>query len=458
MSSTPLLASPLLLLVLCGLSFTQTVKVLYSFDGTVGSTPWYVTLTQGRDGQLYGTTMFGGSGSRGTIFKIDTSGHAALLYSFSNSESEGGTPVTGLTLGTDGNFYGAASQGGSHGAGVVFKMTPSGSLTDLYSFDSLTGSFPYSPPIQGTDNNFYGTTTDGGNDESGVVYKLLSAGGFEVIYNCDVTHCETPIGAVLQGSDGKLYVTSNLGGGYGSVIQLSTAGVLDNTYAFNRTTTGAFLFDGVIQALDGNFYGTASGGGSNLDGVLFKLSSSFEYTALYEFGSTATDSIGPFGGIVQATDGNFYGTTISGGTSGAGTIYKYEPATGSFSIIYNWQAQTSSLEPQGSLMQHTNGKLYGVTYGGGKSGDGTIFSVDVGLAPFITLVQYFGAPGGTAQILGQGFTGATSVTFNGVAGSFKVVSDTFMTATIPAGATSGRVVVTTPSGTLTSNKGFRVKQ
>ena len=158
--------------------------------------------------------------------------------------------------------------------------------------------------------------------------------------------------------------------------------------------------------------------------------------------------------LVQATDGNFYGTADGGGVNGYGVIFRVSPA-GDYSVLYNFDF-THGEEPC-TAMQHSNGKIYGTTFQGGTHNMGVAYSLDVGLAPFVRLVSTSGKVGKTVEVLGQGFTGTTAVSFNGTPAAFTVVSDTYLTATVPSGATTGFVTVTTPGGTLKSNQEFRVK-
>jgi uncharacterized repeat protein (TIGR03803 family) len=163
----------------------------------------------------------------------------------------------------------------------------------------------------------------------------------------------------------------------------------------------------------------------------------------------------PEGGLVQATDGNLYGSTSSGGAGDNGTLYQIT-TDGVYTQLYSFP-KSIGVQPTAALLQDTNGLFYGTTLAGGANGVGSVFSLNMGLGPFVTFVRPTGGVGHAAQILGQGLTGATSVTFNGVAAtSFTVVNDTYMTAVVPTGATTGKVVVTTPGGTLTSNVNFRI--
>jgi uncharacterized repeat protein (TIGR03803 family) len=446
------LASLATLFLLINASPAQTVKVLYIFDGTVGSAPSFLHLTQGRDGQLYGTLTSGGTYDLGTIFKITTTGRATLLHSFNGND--GSIPAGGVILGVDGNFYGTTITGGT-GYGLLYKTTPQGTVTILHYFanNGIDGTYPNSPPVLAADGNFYGATTRGGTNDAGAVYKYTPDGFLAVIYNYDpATSGLGPAFSPTQGSDGNLYVVTEGGRTCGSVIKISTAGVLRNTHVFDCGADGGEPAGGVFQGSDGNFYGALQGGAAYDRGALFKLSPSFDYSVLHSFGGTS-DGIQPSGAVIQGTDGNFYGLDFGGGSFNDGTIYNYS-LSGSYRTVYTWD-QTAVA--QGQLIQHTNGIFYGVTIGGGAEHEGSVFNLNVRLSPFVALVESQGRTGTAVQMLGQGFTGTSSVTFNGMpTTNFTVVKDTFLTAVVPAGATSGPVVVTTPKGPRTSNVSFRI--
>jgi len=433
----------------------QTVSVIYNFDGSIGSNPLDITMTQGRDGQLYGTTLNGGTFGLGAIFKVTPGGKAALLHSFNGADGQ--NPWGGVALGSDGNFYGTAANGGSAGFGVIFNMTPNGAFSVLHSFqnDGVDGVFPISAPILASDNNFYGTTQSGGTNNAGAVYRLTVAGTLTIIYNLDSATGSYGAYSPTQSADGSLYIATLFGSSAdcGSVLRISTTGVLSKSYSFDCAANGQNPGGPLIQGADGNFYGTTFNGGKFSAGVLFKLTKNLTNTVLHNFGSTLTEGTNPAGGVTQATDGKLYGLDSNGGTFGLGTIYG-SSLSGSSNTLDNW---STAVAAQGQLAQHTKGPLYGVTYGGGTNDLGTVFSLNLGLPPFVALVRYQSKIGGTAQILGQGLTGTTSVTFNGVpATSFKVASDTYLTAVVPTGATTGPIVVTTPAGKLKSNKNFRI--
>ena len=215
-----------------------------------------------------------------------------------------------------------------------------------------------------------------------------------------------------------------------------------------------------MQASDGNLYGVTYQGGANNQGTVFKITTSGTYTLLYSFHDVAgSDGINPWTGLAVGTDGNLYGTA-QGGTHNSGVLFKISK-TGSESVLYNFCSVSGCADgffPQTPILQHTNGKFYGSVESGGAGGlnGGVFYSLDMGLQPFAGLVTWQGAFGKNVEILGQGFTGTSKVSFNGTTASFTVVSDTYLTATVPAAATTGSITVTTPTGTLTSNRKFLI--
>jgi uncharacterized repeat protein (TIGR03803 family) len=317
------------------------------------------------------------------------------------------------------------------------------------------GALPGAPPIEGSDLGLYGTT-NGNAATAATIYKYTpSTGAFTTLYQFDQAHGQLVTAPLIQATDGSLYGTAYQGGANncGSIFKLTTSGALLWYYSFPCGQGGANPVGPVIQASDGNFYGTTSQGGSIGFGTVFMLSRNGKVSILHRFQGSPTDGSSPFAGLVQATDGKLYGATSGGGTSNTGTLFQIT-TTGNYQLLYNLDIHTTN--PVGTLSQHTSGLLYGTAEFGGQFGFGTVYSLDMGLGPFVALPRRAGKVGSSAQILGQALTGTTSVTFNGVASTFRVVSDTYLTAVVPSGATSGPVVVTTPSGTLTSNKSFKI--
>ena len=450
-----------LLLLFVNAALCQTVTALYSFGSQNGSAlPQDVALAQGRDGELYGTSE-GGVISYGSIFKVSTSRVFTELFDFNNSNfsQEGCCPGQGLTLASDGNFYGVADGAGTGQVGVFFSITPNGTLTAIHDFTGGSdGATPFARPTEASDGNLYGTTEGDGTGSTVYVYTP-SSGAFSTIYQFSGLVSTAPF---IQGTDGSLYGTTSNGGWAhcGSVFKMSTAGVLLQSAPFLCAAGGAGPNAGpLLQASDGNFYGVTESGGLRNGGTIFKMTPDFQISILYTFmGKSAgtKDGFTPTAGLIQATDGNLYGTTAEGGSNGMGTLFQIS-TSGTYKLLYNFNGAAGKA-PQGTLMQHTNGMLYGTAQQGGASKLGAVYQVNLGLGPFIAFVNRIGKIGQTVQILGQGLTGTTSITFNGVPATFSVISPTYLVATVPGGASTGPVVVTTPTATLTSNHNFQIIQ
>jgi uncharacterized repeat protein (TIGR03803 family) len=468
-------------------STAQTFGTLVSFNGTNGALP-DSSLVQGIDGNLYGTTYNGGAYGYGTVFKITAGGVLTTLYSFcaQNLPCPDGYGPGGLLLAFDGEFFGttaggrsAPGGGASNPRGTVFKITAGGMLTTLHSFGGTDGSVPSGPLVQPTGGVFYGTTNEGGISQycprplgvgCGTVFKITGAGQLTTIYNfCAQTGCSDgygPVGLVLA-LDGNFYGTTSDGGayGYGAVFKITAGGILTTLHSFDRTD-GA-IPNALVQAPGGNFYGTVEDGGTYGNGMVFKITAAGQLTTLYSFcvqNLPCPDGNSPFG-LFQATNGIFYGTTGSGGSSsacgdgGCGTVFQVTQV-GTRTTLHNF-GFTDGDFPRAGVVQATDGNFYGTTTYGGTStncsgGCGTVFSLGVRLAAFVQTLPTSGHVGAPVTILGNNLAGTTSVTFNGTGATFTVVSSTQIRATVPVGATTGKVKVTTPNGTLTSKVNFRV--
>ncbi|HWY56734.1 MAG TPA: choice-of-anchor tandem repeat GloVer-containing protein [Terriglobales bacterium] len=465
----------LVLIAAAGLQ-AQTFSVLYNFGSNSGDPykPAYSgIIAQGRDGNLYSTAPAGGT-CCGAVFQITTAGKVKNIHNFTGSNNDGAFPQGGVTLGSDGNFYGTTYEGGSVTAGAVFKVTPGGTYTTLYSFTGgKDGAYPYAPPVQGNDGNFYGTTTAGGNSTAcgggcGTIYKITPAGALTTLYEFDITHGYAPYGPLVLGTDGNFYGTTPYGttANAGVVFKITPAGKFTLLFSFD-STHGETPFAGLVQGADGNFYGTTIYGGTG-GGVVFKITSSGKLTVLHEMNGT-TDGARPFGGLVLASDGNFYGANAYGGTinsdcsDGCGTFFKITPK-GAYSVLGKFD-YTNGATPEIAPFQHTGGVIYGDSQIGGTGNVSPCATGNCGvfyswksatLPAFVSLLPYSGKVGKTVEFLGQGFKGTSAVSFGGTAAKFQIVTDTYLTATVPAGATTGSATVKTSSGTFASNRVFRV--
>ena len=438
----------------------SSFNAIYDFGDHTGDplSPTAVgVIAQGRDGNLWSTTPLGGKNNMGTAFKLTPGGELTTVYNFTRTT---GQPYSGLTLGTDGNFYGATFNGGTGtacigGCGTVFKLTPSGKLTILWNFTGGNdGQFPYSGPIEATDGDFYGTTYQGGTNTVGTIYQLTPSGKLTPIYQFDAIRGAFPIGPLVQASDGNLYgTTAGFGFNYGTIFKIVPSGDFPLTLLFTLDVfDGAYPYAGLIQGRDAKLYGTTTG--ASLFGDVFDITTQGSFAELHALNGS-TDGAISNAGLVQASDGNFYGAAQQGG-NGFGTLFRIT-SKGTFTVCEDFNA-TDGSESLVTPIQHTNGILYGDTsLGGDIHNTGVFYSLNLGLKPFVSLLSTSAKVGATVEILGQGFMGTTAVSFNGTAATnFTVVSNTYMTAVVPTGATTGLVTVTTPTAALQSNQNFRV--
>lgn len=422
----------------------QSYLDLFNFaQNSGGSPPYPALMAEGRDGNIYGVTATGGMHSKGTIFKIGPSGGHTVLYSFDGPH--GSTPIGGLTLGLDGNLYGMAELGGAHDYGDIFRITPAGAFTLLYSFTgNADGGLPVSPLIVGADGNFYGTSYPG------AAFRMTPAGVVTVLAKTPTASA----GPLLQAKDGSFYGVTEFGGRYsaGTVYRIagSTSTIL---HSFNNPG-GSFPVGGLVEGEDGNFYGTTTAGGGTNAGVIYRITPAGSYSVLVDFDGVHTaDGYESYAGMIAGADGYLYGMTIWGGQYGAGVIFRMS-TEGDYSVLHSFDV------PHGdgayiTPIQHSNGKIFGMTNRGGVRGAGVVYSFTDGFQPFLRLLTTKGKVGDTVGILGKGFAEASSVEFNGDPASFHVISDTYMTATVPAGE-SGFITVNVSAGYLTASHIYRV--
>ena len=377
----------------------QTFTTVHSFTGPTQGGAWpSAGLIQATDGNFYGTTTAGGGGSCtfgcGTIFKITPQGTLTMLYSFQFPEWG---PSSGLIQANNGNFYGTTAWGGgssncyaTNGCGTVYEITPEGTTTTLYSFSEPAGVL--SGVIQASDGNFYGTTFYGGDESCtsgcGTIFQLTPEGALTTLTSFAGTNLSAP-GGLVQATDGNFYGTTLYGGtgssygynGNGTVFDITPGGTLTMLYSFCAQTNCA---DGggpatLIQAVSGNFYGTTLYGGAYGNGTVFEITAGGTLTTIYSFCAqrSCSDGSEPTN-LMQSADGNFYGTTLhGGGGSWTGTIFEIT-AAGTLTTIHKF-AHSDGANPSAGVMQARNGNFYGTTtYGGTSSncseGCGTIFS------------------------------------------------------------------------------------
>ncbi len=404
------------------LASAQTFTTLHSFGGTNEGAHPTAPVILGTDGNLYGTTYTGAYG-QGTVFQLTPGGTLTTLYSFCAQSGcpDGAQPAAGLMQASDGNFYGTTRIGGANGEGTVFKMTPSGTLTTLYSFCPKNlcrdGQQPEAGLLQVKDGYFYGTTYFGGHYGGGEVFEMTPSGNVYTLYDfCSINNGQAacadgslPQAGLVQGSDGNFYGTTSSGGtgyhSYGTVFKLTPLfGTLTTLYNFcdqKGCPDGDSPQAGLVQGTDGNFYGTTSSDGpiNGVAGTVFQITPSGTLTTLHSFCSqnNCADGYSPVAGLIQGSDGNFYGTTKDGGgAGGSGTVFQITSA-GTLTTLHSF-AGSDGATPEAGLVQAPDGTLYGTTEAGGDNNYGTVFSLTLLASPTPTPMPCIGDCNGDGQV------------------------------------------------------------
>jgi uncharacterized repeat protein (TIGR03803 family) len=404
-----------------------TITTLHSFDGDDGANP-LASLVQAPDGDLYGTTFYGGDDGFGTVFEIDLSGNLTSLHSFHDTDGalpsaalvevgpvgqerffgttyaggtdgggtvfsvgvpggfgvlhnfqgliDGALPKEALLRASDGNFYGTTENGGEHFEGTAFRMDPFGEVTLLHSFfEIVDGSFPKAALVEAADGSFYGTTGNGGAFGLGTIFKMDSSGKVATVHDFAGPDGAGSVAPLMQLSNGDFLGTTSGGGanGYGTVFRMDSSGIVTTVWSppgVDGASPGRKA--SLLQANDGNLYGTTLDGGENGRGIVFRIDSSGELTTVHDF--TGADGCFPSAALVQATDGAFYGSTQSCGEHNLGTIFKFA-LPGIVTTMHSFDGTDGSL-PENALVQAADGDLYGTIANGG-TGSGTAFRLEL---------------------------------------------------------------------------------
>jgi uncharacterized repeat protein (TIGR03803 family) len=371
---------------------------LHSFSSTDGYP--FSGVVQGSDSNFYGTTPYGGSRGSGTVFRVSPSGSFTNLHTFRGHD--GAYPYAGLVQASDGNYYGMTEEGGANGYGTVFRMTASGSLTTLYSFSYSDGAYPLlGGLVQGSDSNLYGTTAIGGANDNGTIFRITSAGTLTTLHSFGGSDGAIPFGGLVQGSDGNFYGTTAYGGasGNGNVFRISPSGSYYSLYSFSGPD-GEYPYASLIQGNDDNFYGTTYEGGASSNGTVFRISSAGSLTSLWSF-SGCTDGANPEGALLQGSDGNLYGTASGSGLgpSPYGTVFRLG-LSGNFTNLWAFTYGVDGAFPYSTLVQGNDYALYGASSEGGQYGYGTVFRINAGLCgiSIAPTSADFSSAGGTGSV------------------------------------------------------------
>jgi uncharacterized repeat protein (TIGR03803 family) len=394
--------------------------VLYTFTGGADGRGPMGGVIRDQTGNLYGTAQGGGATAAGVIFEVPAAGNESTLYSFTG-QSDGNGPEAGLTRDTAGNLYGTTYNGGAASAGVVFKLDTEGHETVLYNFtDGADGGHPMAGVILDSGDNLYGTTYAGGAIAAGAVYKLDTAGSETVLYGFPGgPDGASPYAGVID-SAGSLYGAAYSGGAYGKgIVYALHAGSHETVlYTFTGGTDGGNP-SGITRDSSGNLYGTTWSGGVNGDGTVYKIDASGQQTVLHSFGGF--DGAAPETGVVLDSAGNLYGVTPTGGTGFAGTVYMLD-SSGNETVLYNFTGGADGNQPAG-VIRDSAGNLYGTTVSGGAYGHGVVFRTNTGGHETV-LYNFTGGADGSlpmAGVIGDSEGNLYGTTFEGGAAGAGVV-------------------------------------
>jgi uncharacterized repeat protein (TIGR03803 family) len=353
--------------------------VLYSFQGASagdGANP-FASLIHVK-GTFYGTTYYGGAGNYGTVFSVTKTGAERVVYAFQGEPAGDGANPEASLINQDGTLYGTTYQGGPSGySGTVFSVTAAGAESVLFSFQGTSGSLPCAGLIN-VGGTLYSTTLFGGAKSEGEVFSITRSGTEKVVYSFNDGGGRidgiNPYGGLLH-VGGNLYGTTYNGGtdDEGTVFKVTKSRTEKVLYSFKAGNDGSRPFASLIK-VGSTLYGTTLTGGANGYGTVFKVSKAGAERVIYTFqGQAAGDGSSPQGALLDV-DGTLYGTTQGGGASGYGTVFKVTPA-GAETVIYSFQGTSGDgANPQAGLIK-VGGSLYGTTYKGGASGNGTVFAI-----------------------------------------------------------------------------------
>jgi uncharacterized repeat protein (TIGR03803 family) len=419
-------------------------QVLYNFinGGSDGVGP-NSGLIRGTDGALYGSTYSGGISGLGTVFRLDTDGNNySVLYSFGAFGGDAENSDAGLVQATNGVLYGTTFYGGTNGCGAIYSISTNGASYDVvWNFRQFSGDGEtpvFTSVCQGRDGALYGATQYGGDYGFGTVYKVNTDGsGYSILHSFgpDVSSDATyPRGNLVQATNGMLYGTATYGVGPSWIFTLDTnGGNYSIVHVFNSSSDGTAPEAGLVQAADGGLYGTTWAGGPGRRGTIFSLSlDGSSFAVIYNLNPDQSDGWGSAAELMQGNDSALYGTALYGGSKSNGTVFKLNTDGSGYTVLHNFSATNGDGSfPYSTLVQDTNGWLYGTTgFGGtngngsGTSGSGTIFKIRPDGSGFTNL-HLFNGPLGPDQVPETGLTWGADGALYGTAGSavFRLNTD-----------------------------------
>ena len=400
----------------------QTLTILGSFNGSNGANP-YAGLIADANGNLFGTAASGGDFRYGTVFELakTSTGYVATpttLISFTGNRSLNGSigayPYAGLLADANGNLFGTTVFGGANVSGTIFELAKTATgyaaaANTLVSFNDSNGGHPYAPLIADANGNLFGTAGDGGGFGYGTVFELAkTATGYAIapttLVSFNGSNGFAPNAGLLADANGNLFGTTPNGGdlGAGNVFELAKTAT---GYAATPTTlvsfnggNGAYPSAGLIADANGNLFGTTQIGGDFGGGTVFEIAATATgyaaaSTTLVSFNSSGSNGAYPYAGLIADANGNLFGTTYAGGVSGLGTVFELaKTATGyaaAPTTVVSFNVSNGS--STAGLIADANGNLFGTTGNGGTSGLGTVF--EIAGSGFVPPLKFAGMPG-----------------------------------------------------------------
>ncbi|HEX4157955.1 MAG TPA: choice-of-anchor tandem repeat GloVer-containing protein [Rhizomicrobium sp.] len=366
----------------CGLALTLFVPIatayaqnttLYSFTGgNDGGNPPCGLISGGKGVppgkvRFFGATYEGGTGGYGTVYEVENTGFETVLYSFTGG-SDGNSPQACPITDATGNFYGTTEEGGTYGYGVVYKLTPGGTETVLHSFTGGTdGGYPFANLVMDASGNLYGTTVEGGGNGLGVVFEVSTHGTESVLYSFGGSDGAYPRAGLVMDKAGNFYGTTEGGGaqGLGVVFKVTSGGTEIVLHSFAGGSDGATPVASVTFDKAEDLYGTTLGGGTSDEGTVFKISHKGKEAILHSF-TGGSDGSEPFAGVVKK-GAYLYGTTFEGGASDFGTVFKLPAKGGDDTVLYSFTGGSDGGLPDGTVLDQ-GGNLFGTTFAGGDPG------------------------------------------------------------------------------------------
>ncbi|HPH84954.1 MAG TPA: Ig-like domain-containing protein, partial [Ferruginibacter sp.] len=336
------------------------------------------SLIETANGKLYGMTPGGGANNQGVLFEYDVSINVytkKVDYSFLN----GINPYSSMIKASNGKLYGLTLLGGANNQGVLFEYDANSNVySKRFDFSSTNGSNPRGSLMEAVNGKLYGMTQNGGVNASGVLFEYnMTNNSYSKKFDFSPSNASSPFGSLIEASNSKLYGMTNQGGvnGLGVLFEYNTS---NNVYIKKHdfsSANGSNPRGSLIEASNGKLYGMTVVGGASNQGVLFEYDANINsYTKKFDF--SAPNGIYPEGSLIEASNGKLYGMTSGGGTNGLGVLFEYDVNSTVYTKKYDFSTANGS-NPRGSLIEVTNGKLYGMTYGGGASNQGVLFEYDV---------------------------------------------------------------------------------